>query len=131
MSFLQSSIYNFTCQIFNLLIYSTSETIFENESSGWRFVAVFPSLCPSVRLYSTEDSRNWYSWGGKIYKKNRLLFLAPQGVLGSPWKCQKSKVRKISDRHGMSKKFSTPTKNIFFVDKKSNWQKICDLMVFW
>ena len=58
---------------------------------------------------------------------------APQGVLGSRWTCQQSKVDKISDRYGMSKKFLRSTKKIFFGLKK-NFLKIFEnfkiLMIF-
>ena len=52
-------------------------------------------------------------------------------VLGSSRKCQKSKVHKISDRFGISKKFPTPKKNIFFFGRKAKFRKIFKKVDFW
>ena len=58
----------------------------------------------------------------KKRRKKKIFALAPQGVLRSPWKCHKSKVHKISDRFGISKKIPTP-KNLFFSAWKKNHTK--------
>ena len=73
-------------------------------------------------MKKSEDFTRWVaiSYGfGQKYKKRRARALAPQGVLQSLSKCQQSKVDKISDRYGMSKKILKSIKKIFFgLEKK-------------